>query len=140
MTARDVALVAVGGSIGAASRYGLAQAFPVALETFPTTTLTVNVVGAFALGLLLEHLLRSGKVDGWARLLVGIGALGSFTTFSTFAVEVAQLLRDGATLLALGYVAASVAGGIAACITGLAIGSIGRESWRRRPVPDEGES
>ncbi len=134
-TARDIALVAVGGSIGTAARYGLAEAFPIAAATFPTTTLLVNLVGAFALGLLLEHLLRVDRVDGWARVAVGIGVLGSFTTFSTFAVETAGLLRDGAGLLAAGYVAASVAGGIASCVAGLRLAG-----WRHGPIPDEGES
>ena len=134
-TAREMALVAAGGALGAAARYGVAESFPVASSTFPATTLAVNLTGAFALGLLLEHLLRRGRAHGWIRLLVGIGVLGSFTTFSTFAVEVAGLLRDGEATIAGGYVAASVAGGIAACFAGLAVGG-----WRRGPVPDEGES
>lgn len=134
-TARDLMLVAAGGAFGSAGRYGLAQAFPVASATFPTTTLAVNLVGAFGLGLLLEHLLRHGRAEGWIRLVVGIGMLGSFTTFSTFTVEVAGLLRDGEATLAGGYVATSVAGGLVACLAGLTAGG-----WRRGPVPDEGES
>lgn len=134
-TGRDVALVAAGGALGTAARYGLAEAFPVASSTFPTTTLAVNVAGAFALGLLLELLLRSDRIVGWERPLVGIGLLGAFTTFSTFALEVAELLRDGKALVATGYVLATLVGGIAACTAGLALGG-----WRRGPVPDEGES
>lgn len=121
--------------MGTGARYGVAEAFPVLPATFPTTTLAVNLVGAFALGLLLEYLLRRDLVEGWVRPAVGIGLLGAFTTFSTFAVEVAALLRDGDAALAVGYVGASVVGGIGACLGGLALAG-----WRRGPVPDEGES
>lgn len=134
-TARSLLLVAAGGALGSAGRYGLARALPVASTTFPTTTLLVNLVGAFGLGLLLEHLLRRGQADGWIRLVVGIGLLGAFTTFSTLTVEVAGLLRDGEAGLATAYVSASVAGGLVACVAGLMAGG-----WRRGPVPDEGES
>jgi len=134
-TARALMLVGAGGALGSAGRYGLGRAFPVPSTSFPTTTLVVNLVGAFGLGLLLEHLLRHGQAEGWIRLALGIGALGAFTTFSTLTVEVAGLLRDGETGLAVAYLCASVTGGLVACLAGLTAGG-----WRRGPVPDEGES
>lgn len=133
VTGRDLALVAAGGAIGTAARHGIAEAFPVAPATFPTATLAINLAGAFALGVLLELLVRRGRPSGWARLLVGVGALGAFTTFSTFTVEVAELLRDGDAGLAGGYLGASLAGGLVACLAGLSVAG-----WRRGLVPDEG--
>jgi CrcB protein len=135
LTRRPLALIAAGGAVGAVGRYGLTRAFPVGADTFPTTTFAINVAGAFVLALLLETLLRRGTPDHWLRLLVGVGVLGAFTTFSTFVTEVALLVRDDHSGTAALYVAASVITGSAAVIAGLFAAG-----WRRLPVPDEGES
>ena len=99
-------LVGTGGAIGALCRHYLAGA--VQRETFPLGTLTVNVVGSFVLGLL-----TFAGVTGDAALLVGVGACGSFTTFSSFSVETVRLFERGrhwrgagnalGTLLASGF-------------------------------------
>lgn len=135
MTKRTLPLIALGGAIGALGRYGLGRAFPVGAGTFPTTTLCINVVGAFLLAVLLEALVRRGTPDHWLRLLVGIGVLGAFTTFSTFATELALLWRDGDELLAVAYAVVSMAAGCVAVLLGLFAAG-----WRHAPVPDEGES
>lgn len=138
-------MIAVGGALGAAARYGIADTFAVARATFPTTTLTINLAGALALGVLLESLVRWRGRDGaveadqhrgdWLRIFVGVGLIGSFTTFSTFSLEIAGLIRDDRPLLAAAYATTSVVGGIVACLAGLAVAG-----WRRTPVPEEGES
>jgi CrcB protein len=129
-------LVAVGGAAGALARYGLSCAFPVATGHFPTTTLLINLSGAFLLGALLEALLRRGRPDHWLRMLGGVGVLGAFTTFSTLANETALLGRDGHTATAVAYDAASLVGGVAAVVLGLVVAG-----WRYRPpLLDEGES
>jgi len=87
-------LVGTGGAIGALCRHYLAGA--VQQETFPLGTLTVNVVGSFVLGLL-----TFAGVTGDAALLVGVGACGSFTTFSSFSVETVRLWEDGYVALAV---------------------------------------
>jgi len=92
LSPRALLIVAVGGAVGALARYGLSRAFPVAPGTFPATTFVINVTGAFALAFLLESLLRRGAPDHWLRLLVGVGVLGAFTTFSTMATEIALVL------------------------------------------------
>jgi CrcB protein len=133
---RRVWLVAVGGAAGALARYGLSRAFPVSAGHFPTTTLAINLSGAFMLGLLLEALLRRGRPDHWLRMLGGVGVLGAFTTFSTLANETALLGRDGHTATAVAYDAVSLVGGVAAVVLGLVVAG-----WRYRPpLPDEGES
>lgn len=135
LSPRALLLVAAGGAVGSLARYGLARAFPVAAGTFPTTTFTINVAGAFALAFLLETLLRRGAPDHWLRLLVGVGLLGAFTTFSTMATECAILWRDGARGIALGYAGGSLVAGVVAVGAGLWCAG-----FRRSPVPDEDES
>ena len=136
MTRRALALVAVGGTVGALARYGLTRAFPVGGGTFPTTTFVINVSGAFVLTVLLEWLVRRGTPEHWLRLLIGVGVLGAFTTFSTFATELALLWRDHERATAIEYAGASVVAGVLAVVLGLVI-----SGWRRAiPLPDEGES
>lgn len=134
--ARTLLLVAVGGAVGATSRYALVEAFPAGAAAFPTTTLLVNVGGAFLLGLLVETIVGHERHTHWARPLLGIGALGAFTTFSTLASQTVLLVRDGRGATAVAYVATTIVLGVAAAASGLLAGG-----WRpAAPVPDEGES
>lgn len=120
-----LAVVAGGGVVGTAAREALSLAVhPVG--GLPLGILLINVAGAFVLGLLLEALLRRGPDTG-ARLLVrlaaGTGFCGGFTTYSTFALGSAELLRHGATGLALAYAIGSVLLGALASWAGIAIGA-----------------
>ncbi len=135
LSPRALVVVGAGGAIGALARYGLGRAFPVAAGTFPTTTFAINVAGAFVLAFLLETLLRRRTPDHWLRLLVGVGVLGAFTTFSTMATELALLWRDGDRALAGAYAGASLVAGVVAVLAGLALAG-----FRHGPVPDEDES
>lgn len=124
--------VAIGGALGTAARYALGRLAPVAPRTFPTTTFTINVVGAFLLGTLIGWLARHRPDDVRLRALLGIGVLGGFTTFSTFAVETVQLLRAHCEGIAVAYVVGSV-------VAGLLAARLGAFRWRG-PLPTEGES
>jgi len=132
---RELALIGAGGAVGACARYGVGEAWPTHPGRFPTTTLVINLVGAFLLGALLEWLTRHERLDHWARFALGIGVLGAFTTFSTFATEVALLVRDGHGATAIAYATTSLAGGLGAVLAGLWVAG-----WRHAPVPAEGES
>ena len=104
---RGLPLVAVGGAAGAATRWALlAVATP---PQFPWPTLLVNLAGCGLLGILMGLRARPSTL-----LLVGTGLCGGLTTFSTFAVEVADLLRHDDCALGLAYLATSVVGGLAA--------------------------
>lgn len=119
-------VVAIGGLMGAPARYGLGVAFPQISGQWPVTTFVINVTGAFLLGLLLEGLTRLGPDTGWRqrlRLGVGTGVLGSFTTYSTLAVDTDELLRGHDWWAAGSYAAATVLAGGLATVIGIALGA-----------------
>jgi fluoride exporter len=116
-------LVALGAAVGAPCRYLLDRYVQARHDSlFPWGTFLVNVGGSFGLGLLLA-LLAAGAVPAEARVLVGTGALGAFTTYSTFAVETVRLLEDGAVLVGLANAAASVLAGLVAVAGGYLLGA-----------------
>jgi fluoride exporter len=115
-------IVAAGGAVGAASRHLVnLAALRIAGLTFPWGTLTVNITGSFLMGVFIELLARRSGASAELRLLVATGILGGFTTFSAFSLDVAVLWERGAHAAAAGYVAASVAGAVAALFAGLTI-------------------
>lgn len=122
-----VLLVGAGGVLGTLARWGVSLVVP-SHGGWPLPTLLVNLVGAFCLGLLLESLVRAGEDVGRrrsARLLLGTGVLGSFTTMSSLATEL--VLLAGRPRVALGYGAASLAGGLVLAWCGIVLAA------RRRP-------
>lgn len=92
-------LVGSGGAAGAVLRYAVSESLPA--ERFPWATLVVNVVGSFALGLVV--------FAGDAALLVGTGVCGSFTTFSSFSVAAVRLWEAGEKRLAVAHAVGNVA-------------------------------
>ncbi|GAA4685453.1 fluoride efflux transporter FluC [Frondihabitans cladoniiphilus] len=118
---RLLLLVALGGAAGTALREGLSLAFPAPHGTFPVTVFVINLVGSFALGLLLERLARRGPDEGGrrtTRLLVGTGVIGGFTTYSALATSTAQLLT-AAPLVGVAYALATVVLGFGAALGGV---------------------
>lgn len=117
----SVALVLLGGTLGTAGREAVSLAVPPA-DGVPWGTLVVNLVGAFALGVLLDSLARRGPDLGarraW-RLLLGTGVLGGFTTYSALAVDTATLLGDGRTGSATAYALGTVLVGAVASGAGV---------------------
>jgi CrcB protein len=111
-------LAAIGGALGALARWAVAEAFPSSPGGWPWGTLLVNLTGCFLLGGLFAVLAARFPEPSWARPLFGVGVLGGYTTYSTFAVEVVDLLDGAAILLAAGYVLLSTIGGIAAVALG----------------------
>ena len=122
-------LVAAGGALGAwlrylASRATLAAIGPIAASAFPWATLLVNTAGSFAMGLLAGWLARHGGTGIWSggehwRLLLGVGVLGGFTTFSAFSLELANMAQRGALGLALANALVSVLAGVLGLFAGL---------------------
>ena len=93
-------------------------------DAFPWGTLSVNIIGSLAMGGLIGWLARGGTSAQAAetmRLLIGVGLLGGFTTFSTFSADLVTMLHRGQMIDALGYGAASLIAGMAAVVAGLII-------------------
>lgn len=117
-------LAAAGGGIGAGARYLVNQAFTVppisaGVPAFPWSTMTVNIVGGFLMGVVFVLVgERLGGAPEW-RIFLATGILGGFTTFSAFSLDAWQLWERGATGLAAGYVAASVVLSVAGLAAGL---------------------
>lgn len=127
---RLVLLVAAGGAVGTAIREALALSFPAPPGTFPWTVFGINLVGSFALGLLLELLALSGPDEGGrrgARLFVGTGVIGGFTTYSAFANDGAALI-EAATPVGVAYALSTVVLGFAAAVAGVAVAARIRRS------------
>lgn len=111
-------LVGLGGAIGAMARYGC-NLLLIQTDTgsFPAATLLVNALGSFLIGL------------GWTaigqdsyRLLILVGVLGGFTTFSSFSLETIRLWQDGQTGLALWNILLNNITSIVMCLAGLGLG------------------
>ncbi len=102
---RDLALVALGGALGAVARFAVYSWAP--RIAFPGATLAVNLVGSFLLGFaFLDHGMEHGP-----RLLLAVGFLGAFTTLSTFSVETIELWREARVGMAIGSIVANGVGG-----------------------------
>ena len=123
--------VAIGGAVGAVLRYQLGRAMTVwlggpAMSIFPWATLAVNALGSLLMGMLAGWLVRHGAVGSGQgseqlRLLLGVGLLGGFTTFSAFSLEMVRLIERGQFALAGLYAILSFALGISALLFGLTV-------------------
>ena len=109
--------VALGGALGAVSRYYVVTHW-LGLS-FPYGTIFVNVLGSFILGALMEIMALSWSVSQETRAFLVAGVLGSFTTFSTFSLDVVYLFERGETASAAIYITASVILAIAAFMLGM---------------------
>src|SRR3546814_7485364 len=116
-------LVALGGAFGSVCRYlvglwSIRQFGP----AFPWGTLIVNVLGSFAIGLLVEMVARRFNASGEVRVLLVTGFLGGFTTFSTFSLDAVALFEKGAAMTAASYLLASIVLSLVVGFAGVAIG------------------
>lgn len=133
-----VAAVALGGALGTGGRYAVTHLLGTTTSGWPLGTTAVNLVGALLLGALLEALARSGPDEGARRVLrvgVGTGVLGGFTTYSSLAVESADLLGGGSTAVGLAYPLLSALLGLLAAALGVVAGGA---LHRRRAAPADG--
>lgn len=114
-------LVMLGGAVGAAARYLLSRASVEAWGTgYPWGTLIANLLGGLLMGVLAGVLAKAGESGEQWRLLLGVGVLGGFTTFSAFSLETMMMIERGDWAAAAGYSLASVLGSVAALALGLA--------------------
>ncbi|TPE62844.1 fluoride efflux transporter CrcB [Sandaracinobacter neustonicus] len=110
-------LVGLGGALGAMARFGVGRML--GATALPWATLIVNVSGGLAMGLLAGWLAaRSSGGESW-RLLLGVGVLGGFTTFSAFSLDMMLLIERGQAGIAIAYALASVLLALGALAAGL---------------------
>jgi fluoride exporter len=114
-----LAVIALGGMLGAAARFKIAEALPTEAGTFPWATFWTNLSGSFLLGLLLTLLLERFRPTRYLRPFLATGLLGAYTTMSTYAVETALLLKDGHPATAAIYAVGSIASGLILVYAGM---------------------
>ena len=117
--------IALAGAAGTLARYGLAGLVQNAVRgVFPWGTVVVNLLGCLVFGLLWSVMDGRLAISAETRIVVLIGFMGAFTTFSSFAFETGQLVRDSQWALALGNMAVQNVVGLIAMFVGLALGRL----------------
>jgi CrcB protein len=114
-----VLFVGIGGFLGAVSRFVLSLAFGSFSLVIPYGTLLANVLGCFAIGVVLGLAVHTDTVSPGARLFLATGFCGGFTTMSSFVYELASLARAGDAAIAALYFAATLIGSIAFFYVGM---------------------
>lgn len=119
--------VAVGGALGSVLRYLLQNLIGVLTgKGFPYGTMCINILGSFAMGLLVGWLARTTPDNAQAiRLFIAVGVLGGFTTFSSFSLDAITLMQEGKTAAMVSYVLVSVFCALIGLLGGLQLMRIG---------------
>jgi fluoride exporter len=116
---KSIILVMAGGGIGAVLRFQLGRMLVTSPGGWPWGTFMANVLGGLLMGVLTAWLLRAGEGGENMRLLLGVGLLGGFTTFSAFSMDMMRMIETGSVGLAFGYALASVALALLALFLGM---------------------
>jgi fluoride exporter len=118
MNFQNLLVIGLGGMIGSIARYVASKSVDATLgPNFPYGTMTVNIMGSFAIGIIFAVALKKGEIsEGW-RLFLATGVCGGFTTFSAFALENLIMLQQK-PVISIFYVIGTLAGGLAAIALG----------------------
>lgn len=128
LRSRDLALVAVGGALGAISRYAVGTAVPHSAGGWPWATFAVNVMASLVIGVLAGWAYWRHAAD-WVRPLLMSGFLGGFSTYSAFAVDTVALADAGSGGLAAAYVVVT----LVACVGAVGAGTVVAQTLWRQP-------
>ena len=113
-----LAAVAFGGGLGALARYALALLLPTRPAQFPWGTFVINTLGCLLIGVLMVLITEVWTVHRLVRPFLGVGVLGGFTTFSTYALEIRNLLHTGAVAVAFVYLVGTFLAAMLAVLAG----------------------
>jgi fluoride exporter len=127
-----VAVIALGGALGATARQLISEALPHSMQGFPFGTFIVNVSGCLLIGLLMVSILEVWRPHRLVRPFLGIGLLGGYTTFSTYAVETQRLIQVGDPRVAIAYFGGTVVGALLAVQVGVLLARFPRAFLHRR--------
>ena len=119
--ARVLVVITVGGMLGAVTRHAVSLAVPTARGGLPWSTLIVNVTGCMLIGVLMVLILEARQAHPLVRPFIGVGVLGGYTTFSTYAVDAQVLIAEGRPGLALAYLAGTAAAALVAVQLGVVL-------------------
>lgn len=114
-------VIAVGGGLGALARYGIEELLPAASGGFPWGTFLINVCGCALIGALMVLVTEVFTGRTLVRPFIGVGVLGGFTTFSTYANEIRGLLKPGSLPVALVYLAGTLVCALLAVLLGMIV-------------------
>jgi CrcB protein len=112
-------VIALGGTAGACARYALELWLPVGDGGMPWATFLTNISGCFLIGVLMVHVVEAGGAHPLVRPFLGVGLLGGYTTFSTYAVQTTTLLVDRQPYLALTYLFGTLLAAMVAVVLGV---------------------
>lgn len=126
-----LAVISLGGALGALARYGIVSWLPVEPGRFPLATFLINIGGCLLIGVLMVLITEVYPAHPLIRPFLGVGVLGGFTTFATYTEEVRALLRPEWMLTGLGYVLGTLAGAVLAVWLGV---RLTRLATGRRPA------
>ena len=116
-----VLVVAAGGALGSLARWGLGEVLSAGAGRFPWATFIENITGSFALGVLMVFVIDVWPPSRYVRPFVGVGVLGGFTTFSTYALDTRALVVADRAPLAAVYLFGTLAACLAAVWLGIAL-------------------
>ena len=125
-----LAAVAAGGVLGSLGRYAVGLALPHVSGAFAWSTFLVNVTGSLAMGVLVVWVLSMARPHPWLRPFLGVGVLGGWTTFSSYALDLHAMVQAGHGLVASAYLVGSLVVGLVA--VGLGV-TLGERLFGRRP-------
>lgn len=125
--------ISAGGVLGALARHGLSTAFPSGPGEFPWGIFWVNVSGCLLIGVLMVLITEVRPAHPLVRPFLGVGVLGGFTTFSTYAVDVQRAVEHGAPRVGLAYLALTLAAALAAVLAGVRL----TRALTRRRAPED---
>ena len=117
-----LAAVATGGVLGSLGRYAVGLALPHASGTFGWSTFLVNVTGSLAMGVLVVWVLAMAEPHPWLRPFLGVGVLGGWTTFSSYALDIHAMVQAGHGAAAAAYLLGSLVVGLVAVGLGISLG------------------
>ena len=121
----DCIAVGIGGFIGAVCRYLIGMLPLKEGCTFPIKTLMINIAGSFLIGIVVALAMKTDSLDSRTVLFLKVGICGGFTTFSSFALETTDLMKNGKMHLAVIYTVLSVTLGVLAVFAGQGISGKG---------------
>jgi CrcB protein len=125
-------VISAGGVLGALARHGLAVACPHRIGQFPWATFVTNVSGCLLIGVLMVLITEVWSAHRLLRPFLGVGVLGGYTTFSTYIVDVQQLVAAGAARTGLLYLASTLLAALAAVYVGITAARLATRTHLRR--------